>query len=818
MDVLQVTIDGEKHGFDTPVTMLQAVRRVGADVPTVCFDPRLKPTGTCRLCCVEVEGQPHPQIACRTPIEDGMRITTQSSALETFRRTELTWLANHVAPVVAAAEPQKELHQLLRKYGIAPAQHRKSRRQLDTTHPYIRVDMSQCVTCYRCVHICEDLQGQFVWHVLDKGDDIKIVPDSNTTLIESSCVSCGACVDTCPTGALTDSGRVRNLAIDLWTRTTCVYCGVGCEMEVASAAGKIVRAKPCNDAPVSKGHLCVKGRYAFSFTNSSDRKTHPMARDGAGWKRLSWEGALYRTASTLKKISSTYGPDSIGILASARATNEENYLIQKFARVVIGTNNVDSCARVCHTPTAAAMKAMLGTGAATNSFDDIEEARTLFVFGANPLENHPIVGARIRQCVLRGKASLIVVDPRKTELARIATIHLALRPGTNVPLLNAMANVIVMEGLVDQHFLDERVSDWKQFETFIKSWSVERAAALCGLSPTDIRAAARLYATSKPAMTFHGLGVTEHVQGTEGVMALVNLALLTGNIGKPGSGMNPLRGQNNVQGAAHMGCDPAILTGSVAIDANRARFEEIWDAPIPRSRGLHVLGMMDAALAGRLKALFVVGYDVLPTLANSVTTRQALRNLEFVVAQDLFLTKTARVAADVFFPAASVFEKDGTFMNSERRIQRIRKAVEPRGNAWPDWKIIATLADRMGHGHQFRYQSAEDIWNEVRQVWPEGAGITYGRIEQGGLQWPCLHENDPGTAILHVAQFGAMKRAPLQRIDYHPTPEQVSLELPLLLTTGRNLYQFNSGTMTGRTANTKLRPTDTLDVSPEDAA
>ena len=815
--MLQLTINGKDLEANDHETVLGAAARAGIYIPTLCFDPRVAPIGSCRLCCVEVEGESHPQIACRTPVRDGMRIATHSGAIEDFRRTMLSWEAEKILPSSYRDEPEKELHRLLRTYNVQPkGKHRRGER-LDLSHPHIRVDMSQCIDCLRCVHICNDVQGQFVWHVLDRGSDMHIVPDSGTTLGTSSCVGCGACVDTCPTGALTDHGKASGASLSGWTRTTCVYCGVGCELEVGTADGQVARARPVLDAPVSKGHLCVKGRYAFSFNHAPDRQKQPLVKMGRKWTPLSWNTALERCAFELKRISSTYGPDSIGVLGSARATNEENYLVQKFARVVLGTNNVDCCARVCHTPSAAALKAMLGAGAATNSFDDIEASNTIFVFGANPLENHPIVGARIRQHVLKSGANLIVADPRDTELAAGATLHLRLKPGTNIPLLNALAHVIVTEDLVDHKFLQERVAEWDEFRAFIGDWAAERAEGICGVPAGDIRKAARLYATAKPSISFHGLGLTEHTQGTEGVMALINLALVTGNLAKPGTGINPLRGQNNVQGAAHMGCDPSTLTGSINIDERRTLFESVWNAPLPRSRGLNLLSMMDEAEAGRLKALWVIGYDVLPTLANVTATRRAFRNLEFVVVQDLFITKTAKVAANIFLPAASVFEKDGTFMNAERRIQRVRKVVAPPGEARTDWQIICALADLMGHGSRFHYDTAEDIWNEIRLVWPEGAGMTYERLNRRGLQWPCRSESDAGTTILHKSEFGHATRATLRRIVYQPTPERVSDVFPFLLSTGRNLYQFNAGTMTMRTANKKLRPTDTLDISAIDA-
>lgn len=811
--MLQVSINGTIFEFDAGLSILEASRQAGIVIPTLCRDPRLKPIGSCRLCVVEVVGEEHTQAACKSPVRDGMSVITHSDALEAFRAQMLSFMAEKVSAQSFEAHPDKELHRLMRQYGVTPAGPREAAKA-DLSNPYIRVDMSQCIDCYRCVHICDELQGQSVWHALGRGGDTRIVPDIGETLAESSCVTCGACADTCPTGALTDRFAVP---AEQWTRTTCVYCGVGCEMEAASVNGRITQVRPVLDAPVSKGHLCVKGRYAFNYTNAPDRQTVPLRRAGRGWQETSWDDALDYAAEALTRTLATYGPSGIGVLGSARATNEDNYLAQKFARVVLGSNNVDCCARVCHTPSAAALKTMLGTGAATNTLDDIEKARTMLVFGANPTECHPIVGARIKQHVLRGGANLIVVDPRATEMARLAQVHLALRPGTNIPLLNALAHVIVTEGLADRDFIAHRVREWDEFQAFIANWPPERAAAICGVAAEDIRRAARLYATAKPAMQVHGLGVTEHLQGTEGVMGLVNLALLTGNIGKPGSGVNPLRGQNNVQGAAQMGCDPSILTGSVAIEERRTLFERIWNAPLPRDHGLNLMAMMDAAAAGRLKALWVIGYDILPTLANIKSSQAALKALDLVIVQDLFITKTAAAAGHLLLPAASNFEKDGTFMNGERRIQRVRQAAEAPGSAKPDWWIISELARRMGHGEAFRYNSAEDIWNEIRLVWPEAAGVSYARLESGGLQWPCRSENDPGTTILHVSDFSRPGPAPLQRLDYIATPERTSEQFPLLLSTGRNLYQFNAGTMTMRTRNTRLRRTDTLDLSPFDS-
>ena len=843
---MKLSVNGQALEVAERMTLLQATRLAGVEVPTLCHDDRLKPAGACRLCLVRVKGVGHLVPACATHAVDGMEVETHTPEIEETRRTLLELLAEDYPPDAVERWPEKQFHRWLRHYGITaktarsetltmesgqvgkceservpassfPPSHRPtfSPAFRDTTHPYLHADFSRCIDCFRCVRICREVQGQFVWHVTGPGHDARIVPDG-PNLLASSCVSCGACVDTCPTGALEDQSVIAHGSPTKWTRTTCPYCGVGCEMNVGTREGRIVQIKPVFDAPVSKGHLCVKGRYAFGFTHAADRVTEPMIRENGEWRTVSWSEAIECVADNFRRIVKETGSDSVGVLGSARGTNEENYLAQKFARVVLGTNNVDCCARVCHAPTAAGMKQTLGTGAATNSFDDIECAAAFLVCGCNPTENHPIVGARIKQAVLRG-AKLIVIDPREIELTRHAGIHLQLRPGTNVPLLHALAHVIVTEGLADEAALRERVNDFDAYHDFIAAWTPQRAATITGVSAEFIRQAARLYATHKPAMCFHGLGMTEHVQGTEGVMCLVNLALLTGNFGKRGSGVNPLRGQNNVQGSAHMGCEPDNLTGYIPLDQGRDAFEAAWQAPVPHTPGLNLMQMMDAAGEGKLKALWAIGYDIALTNPNTVTTKEALAKLDFVVVQDLFINELAREFGHVFLPACSSFEKDGTFMNSERRVQRVRKTMERIGHSKADWEIICAVARAMGFCEQFNFHSAEEIWNEVRAVWKAGAGISYERIEHAGLQWPCPSEDHPGTTILHTDGFPHGQRAPLKRVEFAATAETTTAEFPFLLTTGRTLYQFNAGTMTMRTPNATLRATDTLDIAGADA-
>jgi len=808
-----VVIDG--RAFDVPPgsTALDALCAAGLEVPTACHDPRLKPSGACRLCLVRVKGQNRPATSCALPVFEGMELEVDTPELQEMRRGELKLLAHRYPKGLIESFPEKPFHRQLVKEGLdSTVDGATNPSEIDATNPYFRFDPSACIECYRCVRICDELQGSNVWQILDRGTGVRVAPDAER-FGDSTCRSCGACVDACPTAALVDKTRIESGPAETWTRTTCPYCGVGCELNVGARGGRLVQVLPVIDAPVNKGHLCVKGRYAFTYVDAPDRVTQPLIRKNGTFVEVAWDEAVAFVAEGFQKILADRGPGAVGVLGSARAPNEDNYLAQKFARTVLGTHNVDCCARVCHAPTAAAMKAVFGTGAATNSFDDIERATTILVVGSNATECHPIVGERILQARRRG-AILIVIDPRKTDLAREAHVHLPLRPGLNVPLLHSIAASMIDEDLIDREFIAGRVLEFEAFADFVEAFAPEKVAAQVGVDAVLIRRAARLYAAGKPSMCFHGLGMTEHLQGTEGVMALCNLALLTGNLGIEGSGINPLRGQNNVQGSAHMGCEPNHLAGYVPIAAGREKAERLWGQPIPDQSGLTLMQMIDAAAAGQFKGLWAIGYDVLDTNANASATRHAMSQMDFVVVQDLFLNETAKEFGHVFLPACSSFEREGTFMNAERRVQRVRAAIPPVGEAKADWEIIQLVAAAMGHPQGFTFASAEEIWNEVRQIWAPGGGMAYARLEEGGLQWPCPDEDHPGTTVLHEKAFPMGPKATLQRIEFTPTEEQIDDEFPILLHTGRSLYHFNAGTMTMRTKNAEIRPTDRLDLHP----
>jgi formate dehydrogenase alpha subunit len=795
-----ITVDGRP--VPARGSLLDSCRAAGLELPAFCHDDRLSAGGHCRACLVEADGRLVP--ACTTPAHEGMTVATGSERLREYRR-DLAEL------MLAESQPQSWVGALLAGWGADGRRYRARQAgpaaaPADRAHPYLRLDLSRCILCRRCVRACEEIQGQFVYAIEGRGASSRLAW-AGGRFADSPCVACGACVTACPTGAITDADRERPEVAATTVRTTCSYCGVGCQLAVHASAEAILRIDGVPEAAANHGHLCVKGRYAHAFARHPDRLTTPLVRRDGTLAEATWDEAVALIARQFARLRG-----SLAGLSSSRCTNEENYLLQKWFRAALGTNDVDCCARVCHAPSAAGMREAFGTGAATNSLADLERADLVMVVGANVTEAHPVSGARIKQAVLRG-ARLVVVDPRRTELAAIADVHLQLRPGANVPLFNALACVLIEEGLVDREFVARRVEGWEDYEPFVRAHTPERWEAATGLPAGRVREAARLYGRALRPMMVHGLGVTEHYQGSESVMLLCNLALLTGAVGRAGVGINPLRGQNNVQGSADMGCQPDLLTGyqPVADPAVRARFARVWGHPVPETPGRRLPEMLDAARAGAIRGLYIFGEDIVQTDPDSGRTRAALEALEFVVVQELFLSETARLA-HVVLPGASFLEKDGTFTSGERRIQRVRRVLDPPGSARADWEILCALMAATGCPQPFT--SPGEVMDEIARLAPDLGGVAYPRLEGDGLQWPVPDAGHPGTVLLHADRF-PRGRGRLSRVDYVPSP---GLGPGLTLITGRVLAHYNAGTMTRRTPNLMLVQSDALEIHPRDAA
>lgn len=827
MAEIRLTIDGQALGARPGETILEVARRAGLGerVPTLCHHDGSAPQGSCRLCLVAVADTERPLAACATPVRDGMRIDTATPEIESLRR-ELLTLIRDAHPL--AGTPQRsgggraadEFAQLLKRYGVAaetdrvqphpaaPAQH----------HPYLRFDPGLCVTCRRCVQVCEDLQGQFVYAMGGRGAGTHLLFGSDEQFRDSPCVSCGACVDACPTGALGDRDRMgpRPVASKPPTRSVCGYCGVGCNVEIYSDGSTVSYIDGARDAVVNQGHLCSKGRFAHGWARSPERLTAPLLREGEHWREISWSDALSWAATRLRDIAARHGPEALGVLTSARSTNEAAYLFQKVFRALFGTNNVDCCARVCHASTALALSMATGTGAASASYADIEKAQVIVLAGANPTEAHPVLGARIKQAARRG-AQLLVIDPRVTELCDYAVMHLQIEPGTNVPLFNALAKVLLDENLIDWPYLAARTENLEALQELCARLSLADAAATAGVTVSQVEAAARLIGGRGPVLFVTGLGLSELTQGTDSVLTLNNLAMLTGSIGRPGGGMLPLRGQNNVQGNADMGSAPGLVTGyqPVSDPAVRERVRAVWGVAPPEKPGLTIPEMFEAARAGQLRALWIQGEDVLQSDPNEALVRQALESVELLVVQELFLSETARYA-HLVLPAAGVLEQDGTFTNGERRIQRVRRAVAPPGAARPDWEVARDLAQLLGAS--WRYEHPGEVMDEIARVAPKlFGGVSYERLGGQGLQWPCPEPSHPGTATVHAERF-MRGRGRFFALEHVQSIERRNPALPYLLITGRVLHQYNVGSMTRRTPNIELTGSDCLVMHPADAA
>ena len=727
MNVQTASIDNTTVAIQGGETILQAAHRIGADIPTLCYHKDLPPEGGCRICLVETDRQGRIHAACHTSLLPRMEVRTSSPRIDSLRRDILSlYLSGHPADTFHAGSRGTEIERLMDRLGVhhAPFGHAGARPPADESHPYLRFYPSLCINCRRCLHACEEIQGQFVYGIEGRGSSARLIFGPSARFADSACVACGSCVDHCPTGAITDVDRIGAHEAETLVQSTCGYCGVGCRLEVEASNNRVLRIRGGAHAQVNHGHLCVKGRYAHGFHHSSERLTKPMLRTDDRWQEIGWPEAISWLSNRVLEICRRSGPDALGAFTSSRSTNEAAYLLQKLFRTQIGTNNVDCCARVCHSSTALALQTVTGTGAATASYSDIPMTRNIVLAGSNATEAHPVVGARIKQAVLSG-ASLVVIDPRRTELAEYAHIHLRPKPGTNVPLFNAIAKVLLAENLIDHAYLQSRTEGFAEFSEFLNELSLADATQITGVAAEEIRTAALLLGKNGPALFISGLGLSELTQGTASVIALCNLGMLTGSIGKKGAGMLPLRGQNNVQGNADMGSMPNQVTGyqNVSDAAVRARVQRIWGVAPPAEPGLTISEMLDAAVKKQIKALWMQGEDVAQSDPNQTHVIEALEALELLVVQEIFFSETARFA-HLVLPAAGVFEQEGTFTNGERRIQLVRPAVRAPGEARADWVVIRDVANAMGA--QWTYQSPSEIMDEIARVAPSlFGGVSY---------------------------------------------------------------------------------------------
>lgn len=814
--------------FEPGETILQFTRRHHGKnaIPTLCDAPNLEAFGACRVCSVEVamekNGPRRTKASCHTVMERGMFVYTESPDIQRLRKNivELVLTDHPLDCLTCEVNGNCELQDVAARVGIRkvryPAGKNHLERDKDLSHPYMTSDMSKCILCFRCVRACDEVQGQLVLSVADRGFDSKIIKGFDQSFLESDCVSCGACAQACPTSAISDIYQSKAVIGQDKVRTICTYCGVGCNLEVSVKNGTIHSIQAPWDAEVNKGHTCLKGRYAFSFYNHPDRLQYPMIRRNGQLERVTWDEVYDFIASRLTAIRHASGPDAIAGISSSRCTNEENYLMQKFIRAVIGTNNIDGCARVCHSPTAIGMQRTFGTGAATNSIEDLKYTDCIMVIGANPTEGHPVTGAKLRQFAMKGKPT-IVIDPRRTELAKYATHHLQLRPGTNIAVLDMMLHYIVKEGLAKNDFIEARTEGYAEFKQNILNIDIEELEAVSGVPREQVRAAAIAYASAPSAMSFHGLGVTEHYQGTYTVMQIANLAMITGNVGRRGCGVNPLRGQNNVQGMADMGVQPYQGAGYLDVtDPDIIRqYSAFYGVDMPVEIGLTIPQMYDAALAGRLKALWIMGEDLVQSDPNTTKVVKALESLDLLIVQEIFMTETAKLA-DVVLPGASFLEKEGTFTNGERRIQRVNKVVEPVGESKPDGMIMVEIMNRMGYAQ--RPYSADNMLQEISRIVPFFAGVKWDELGTTGKQWPVAPDGKD-TKILHTETFKRGKGRFVFR-EYVESPEIIThqKDYPYILTTNRVLEHYNAGTMTRRTPNVQIVHEDLLLIHPEDAA
>jgi len=824
-ELVTVQIDNKSITVPAQTSIMRAAAECGIEIPKLCSTDSLKAFGSCRLCVVEIDGRKGTPSSCTTPVADGMKVSTQNPRLSKLRQGVMElYMSDH--PENCETGDECKMHGMAKQVGLKEIRY-DGRTHLDLkkdeTNPYFTFDSTECIVCNRCVRACDEIQGTFALTIENRGFEAR-VSSSGTSFIESECVSCGACVQACPTGALTEKTLLTIGAPTRSVITTCAYCGVGCSFKAEMRGDELVRMVPLKDGGANEGHSCVKGRFAWGYATHTDRITKPMVREKITdqWREVSWDEAINFAASGLKAIQNKYGPDAIGGISSSRCTNEEVFVVQKMVRAAFGNNNIDTCARVCHSPTGYGLGKTFGTSAGTQDFESVEYADVIMVIGANPAAAHPVFASRMKQAIRRG-AKLIVVDPRVTETVKSAHIeavhHLQLLPGTNVAVINALAHVIAMENLIDRDFVNKRcdLESFAQWESFIRlpENSPENLESITRVPATQLRAAARLFATLPNAAIYYGLGVTEHSQGSTMVMGIANLAMATGNIGRLGVGVNPLRGQNNVQGSCDMGSFPHELPGYRHISGAQVReiYNKKWGVVLRAEPGLRIPNMFDSALGKKFLGLYVQGEDIAQSDPNTTHVHAALRAMEMVIVQDLFLNETSKFA-HVFLPGTSFLEKDGTFTNAERRINRVRPVMASKTGK-SEYQVTCDLSIAMGY--QMCYESASEIMDEIAATTPTFAGVSFAHLDKvGSIQWPCNESAPDGTPTMHIEQF-VRGEGKFMKTTYVPTDEKSTRKFPLLLTTGRILSQYNVGAQTRRTENMIWHSEDILDIHESDA-
>ena len=829
--LVTLSIDGREVTVPEGTSVMRAAALSDVQIPKLCATETLEAFGSCRMCLVQIDGMKGLPASCTTPVAQGMVVHTQNKQLADIRRGVMElYISDHPLDCLTCpANGHCELQDMagvvgLRevRYGYEGENHLDSKK--DESNPYFTFDASKCIVCSRCVRACDEQQGTLALTIQGRGFESKVAASQNESFMDSECVSCGACVQACPTATLSEKSLIEKGQAEHSVTTTCAYCGVGCSFRAEMQGEEVVRMVPNLDGHANHGHSCVKGRFAIGYATHSDRILKPMIRKQITdpWREVPWEEAIAYAASEMQRIQAKYGRNSIGGITSSRCTNEETYLVQKLIRAGFGNNNVDTCARVCHSPTGYGLKNTIGESAGTQNFDSVMQADVIFVIGANPTDGHPVFASQMKRRLRQG-AKLIVADPRTIDLVRTPHIqaqhHLKLRPGTNVALINSLAHVIVTEGLVKEDFVRERCEvdsfeKWRNFVCLAQN-SPEAMQEITGIPASEVRAAARLYATAGNGAIYYGLGVTEHSQGSTMVMGIANLAMATGNVGREGVGINPLRGQNNVQGSCDMGSFPHEFPGyrHVSDDKVRAQFEGAWGVSLHSEPGLRIPNMFEAALDGDFKGLYIEGEDIAQSDPNTQHVTAALTSMECIIVQDLFLNESAKFA-HVFLPGSSFLEKDGTFTNAERRISRVRQVMRPKAG-YADWEITQLLSNALGYPMTYKHPS--EIMDEIARLTPTFTGVSYQRIDElESIQWPCNEEHPEGTPTMHIGQF-VRGKGKFLLTEYVPTAEKVNAKYPLILTTGRILSQYNVGAQTRRTENNRWHDEDRLEIHPHDA-